>query len=398
MRKIYIIIFVLLSFAFAEDHSIAVLDFSGEEIHADELKSLSAQFRIELLKMDTLRVLDYDDMKSILEVSGYDSPSCNTMTCSVISSMLLDQEWMVAAHIAKIGEVYVVEAHLFNSENGRVLNVVTYDHELSIEGLRTRGIHNVAELLMSSRVPMEVHRRQNLVYIKTNPTGAMVRVGNDTLSGSTPMALDRVMLESRPIIILKELYEPYRLKQLPEDNSDIIYVELQRRVPQIGNVAFGKPLPEGIVIVSNSGEDRFLLKKGTIKFKKLNQGKYHLESNTHIINKGTFNIRHRRTTEVNPEIFLISDIVKEKNRYKLKRNIMIGFLALSSGYRTYLQFESESIYSNYGSSIEDGLNKHNDIEQLDNQKPVVDILSAFFLVPTIYFHAKYLEMDQWLKR
>jgi hypothetical protein len=57
--------------------------------------------------------------------------------------------------------------------------VVTYDHELSIEGLRTRGMHNVAELLMSSRVPMEVHRRQNLVYIKSNPSGAMVRVGND---------------------------------------------------------------------------------------------------------------------------------------------------------------------------------------------------------------------------
>ena len=76
---------------------------------------------------------------------------------------------------------------------------------------------------------------------------------------------------------------------------------------------------------------------------------------------------------------------------------MIGFLGLTSGYRTYLQLESESIYSSYSSSIEDGLNKHNQIEQLDNQKPVINLLSAFFLVPTIYFHAKYLEMDQWLK-
>ena len=245
---------------------------------------------------------------------------------------------------------------------------------------------------------MEVHRRQNLVYIKTNPSGAMVRVGNDTLSGLTPMALDRVMIESRPIIILKKLYEPFRVKQLPEDNSDILYVELQRRVPQIGDVVFGKPLPEGIVIVSKDSEDRFLLKKGTIKFKKLNQGKYHLESNSHIINNGSFNIQHRRTTEVNPDIFLISDIIKERNRYKLKRNIMIGFFGLSSGYRAYLHFESESIYSSYGSTIDNGLNKHNDIEQLDNQKPAINLLSALFLAPSLYFHAKYIEMDQWLKK
>ena len=185
---------------------------------------------------------------------------------------------MVSAHIAKIGEVYVVEARLFNSVNGRVINFITYDHELTLEGLNTRGMHNVAEQLMSSRVPMEVHLRQNLVYIKSKPSGAMLRVGNDTLSGVTPMSIDRTVLESRPIIILKNEYEPFLVKQLPEDNSDILYIELQRRVPQIGDVVFGKPLPKGIIIVSDDGQDRFLLKKGSKSFKKLNQGKYHLES------------------------------------------------------------------------------------------------------------------------
>ena len=398
MRKIYISLIFLLSSALAEDHTIAVLDFTGEDIHVDELKSLSAQFRIELLKMDTLRVLDYDDMNSILEDSGYESSSCYTISCNVISSMLLEQEWMVSAHIAKIGEVYVVEARLFNSDNGRVINVVTYDHELTLEGLNTRGMHNVAELLMSTRVPMEVHRRLNLVYIKSRPSGAMVRVGNDTLSGVTPMSLDRVLLESRPIIILKEAYEPFRIKQLPNDNSDILYIELQRRVPQIGDVVFDKPLPEGIVIVSNNGEDRFLLKKGTKKFNKLNQGKYHLESNLHIINNGSFNIRHRRTTEVNPDIFLISDIVKMRDRYKLKRNLLLGIFGLTVGYRTYLHFESENIYSDYGSTIEEGDSRHKEIEKLDNQKPVVNIISAVILARAIYLHTKYIKMDQWLKR
>lgn len=397
MRKIYICVIFLLSSVNAEDHTIAVLDFTGEGIHADELKSLSEQFRIELLKMDTLKVQDYDDMYRILEDAGYVAPSCNTIACGVISSMLLEQELMVSAHIAKIGEVYVVEARLFNSENGRVINFITYDHELTLEGLNTRGMHNVAEQLMSSRVPMEVHLRQNLVYIKSKPSGAMLRVGNDTLSGVTPMSIDRIVLESRPIIILKNEYEPFLVKQLPEDNSDILYIELQRRVPQIGDVVFGKPLPKGIVIVSDDGQDRFLLKKGSKSFKKLNQGKYHLESNSHIINNGSFNIKHRRVTEVNPDIYLISNIIKMRDTYKFKRNIFLSILSISISYRTYLQYESENIYSDYGSTFDESALKHDQIDELDKQKPLINILSGITIIPAYYYHAKYLEMNQWLK-
>jgi hypothetical protein len=398
MRKIYICLVFFLASVNAEDHTIAVLDFTGEGIHVDELKSLSKQFRIELLKMDTLQVQEYEDMYSILEDAGYEAPSCNTVACGVISSMLLEQELIVSAHIAKIGEVYVVEARLFNSENGRVINFITYDSELSLEGLSTRGMHNVAELLMSSRVPMEVHLRQNLVYIKSKPSGAMIRVGNDTLTGLTPMALDRIVLESRPVIILKNEYEPFRLKQLPDDNSDILYIELQRKVPQIGDVVFGKPIPKGIVIVSDDGKDRFLLKKGTKKIRKLNQGKYHLESNSHIINNGSFNIKHRRVTQVNPDIYLISNIIKMRDSYKFKRNIFLSILGISIGYRSYLQYESQNIYSDYGSTLDEGSLKHDQVDELDKQKPLVNILSGIIIIPTYYYHAKYLEMNQWLKK
>ena len=89
MRKILLSIILCFSALFADDHTIAVLDFSGEGIHTDELKSLSEQFRMELLKMDTLRVLDYSDMLSILADYGYDSKPCFTVECGVISSMLL---------------------------------------------------------------------------------------------------------------------------------------------------------------------------------------------------------------------------------------------------------------------------------------------------------------------
>ena len=391
------ILSILTAYLFADDHTISVLDFTGEGVVDTELQSLSELFRVELLKQDTLKVMDYEDMKQVLSIAGYDDPKCSTIECAVISSMLLDTEWMATIHIAKIGDVFMSEGRLYASKTGRVINVVTYDHELSLEGLRTRGMHNLAEMLMSTRVPMEVHERQDLVYIKTKPAGAMVRIGLDTLGGFTPMALDRVVVESRPIVLIKKGFEPFRLKHLPEDESDIIYIELQHLVPQIGHIAFEEPVPEGIVIVSTDGATRFLVEEGAIVYEKLGAGTYHLESGQYIIHNGVFQISHRRTTHVNPQFHDMLLIEKDRDKYKFKRNLLIGSLVITAGYRGYLQYESENIYKSYGSEILEGDANHKQIEELDQLKPIMDGISVFTIFPIIYYHGKYLQMKRWLQ-
>jgi hypothetical protein len=391
------ILSILTAYLFADDHTISVLDFTGEGVVDTELEALSELFRVELLRQDTLKVMDYGDMNQVLSIAGYDDLKCSTIECAVISSMLLDTEWMATIHIAKIGDVFMTEGRLYESETGRVINVVTYDHELSMEGLKTRGMHNLAEMLMSTRVPMEVHERQNLVYIKTKPAGAMVRVGRDTLGGLTPMALDRVVVESRPIILLKKGFEPYRLKHLPEDESDIIYVELQQLVPPIGHVAFEAPVPKGIVIVSDDGTSRFLVEEGAVEYKKLDAGSYHLESGQYVIHNDDFRIRHRRTTHVNPQFHDILLIEKNRDSYKFKRNLLIGSLVIAAVYRGYLQSESEKIYKSYGSDILEGDANHKQIEVLDQLKPIMDGVSVFTIFPIIYYHGKYLQMKRWLE-
>ncbi|MBT3479551.1 MAG: hypothetical protein HOA15_04605 [Candidatus Marinimicrobia bacterium] len=398
MRNFLFILTILSAQLFADDHSIAVLDFTGEGIHVSELKTLSEQFRIELLKQDSLRVMDYNDMALVLSNAGYEKPECTTMECAVIISMLLEREWMAKIHIAKIGEVYVSEGRLFDSNSGRVINVVNYDHELSMEGLISRGMHNLAEMLMSTRIPMDIHTGKNLVYIKTKPKGAMVRVGRDTLNGVTPMPLDRVVFESRPIILLKTGFEPYRLKYLPEDDSDVIFVELQHSVLQIGTLVFPNPVPEDIAIVSEDGEDRFLIDEGALEVKQLTAGKYTLESKEFIINDGDFRIRHRRTTHVSPVFHRVLDVEKDRDRYKLKRNLLIGTIILSVGTRGYLQFKSGQLYNDYSSENPESDIRHKKIEQLDQMKPIMDGISLLPVFPIIYYHAKYLKMNRRLEQ
>ncbi len=395
MRNIILSLF-LFSSLLADDHTIAVLDFSGENIHKDELKNLSAVFRTELLQMDTLRVLNYDDMSDVLIDYG-NTTSCSSLECAVIASMLLDQEWLVSAHVSKIGDVFLIEARLIESSTGRVINAVSYDYDLSIEGLYTRGMHNLSDLVMSKRIPLEIHKRQNLVYFKTNPTGAMVRVGNDTLSGTTPLAVDRVVVESRPIVVFKEDYKPFRVERLQDDDSDIIFIKLKLKVPKIGNVVFKEPVPDDISINSSIDNSVLLIDEGNDRIDNLPAGNYRLVSDTYVIKNNYFTIKHRRTTKSSPVYYPIKEIVDKKSFYLKRRNIYLQILGGGLTYRSFITIRSSYLYNQYTANSDNADKRHRTIDNLDNQKPVLDVFSSLTIFPIVYYHAKFLEMERWLK-
>lgn len=395
MRNIILSLF-LFSSLLADDHTIAVLDFSGENIHKDELKNLSAVFRTELLQMDTLRVLNYDDMSDVLIDYG-NTTSCSSLECAVIASMLLDQEWLVSAHVSKIGDVFLIEARLIESSTGRVINAVSYDYDLSIEGLYTRGMHNLSDLVMSKRIPLEIHKRQNLVYFKTNPTGAMVRVGNDTLSGTTPLAVDRVVVESRPIIVFKEDYKPFRVERLQDDDSDIIFIKLKLKVPKIGNVVFKEPVPDDISINSSIDNSVLLIDEGNDRIDNLPAGNYRLVSDTYVIKNNSFTIKHRRTTKSSPVYYPIKEIVDKKSFYLKRRNIYLQILGGGLTYRSFITIRSSYLYNQYTANSDNADKRHRTIDNLDNQKPILDVFSSLTIFPIVYYHAKFLEMERWLK-
>ena len=395
MRNIILSLF-LFSSLLADDHTIAVLDFSGENIHKDELKNLSAVFRRELLQMDTLRVLNYDDMSDVLIDYG-NTTSCSSLECAVIASMLLDQEWLVSAHVSKIGDVFLIEARLIESSTGRVINAVSYDYDLSIEGLYTRGMHNLSDLVMSKRIPLEIHKRQNLVYFKTNPTGAMVRVGNDTLSGTTPLAVDRVVVESRPIVVFKEDYKPFRVERLQDDDSDIIFIQLKLKVPKIGNVVFKEPVPDDISINSSIDNSVLLIDKGNDRIDNLPAGNYRLVSDTYVIKNNSFTIKHRRTTKSSPVYYPIKEIIDKKSFYLKRRNIYLQILGGGLTYRLFITIRSSYLYNQYTVNSDNADKRHRTIDNLDNQKPILDVFSSLTIFPIVYYHAKFLEMERWLK-
>ena len=100
---------------------------------------------------------------------------------------------------------------------------------------------------------------------------------------------------------------------------------------------------------------------------------------------------------MNPKFHDILLIEKDRDKYKFKRNILIGSLVITAGYRGYLQYESENIYKSYGSNILEGDENHKQIEALDQLKPIMDGISIFTIFPILYYQARYMQMNRWLR-
>lgn len=369
--------------------NLAVLDFTGEEIAEKHLLSLADVLRSELIHFDTLSVMEREDMSAVLANNGVEQLKCSAYDCAVVAGLLLDVDLLVTVDVTKIGEVYLVQGRLYDPEEGRVLNTVTYDHELTLEGLLSRGMKNVALMLISRRIPFPAHKMKELVYIQSIPTGAKVMVGKEEMEGVTPLALDRVIVESQRITVIKEKYEKYVINSLPKDDSRVFFVKLNPLDPAAfqGNLAFAEPMPGGIYILSEDGETSLLVPEGATELNALQMGRYNLNSDQFIIQNGIFNIKPRKTTRIKP-IFIQRALLEKKLKWhRIKRNMLFTSAILTMGYRVYLENTADEQYQKYLGDPQQPTSLRASVEQEDKLKPILVGSSVSFLVPAIYQQA-----------
>ncbi len=396
MKHFLITTLVCLSTVLAE-HSIAVLDFTGEGLTQSTLDSLAETLRMELVRFDTLNVLDRTEMNQTL--SGYELTTCPSYDCAVVAGLILDVDFLVNTQILKVGEVMVVQSQLYDPPTGRAINTVTYDRENSVDGLFSRGMKNVALMLMSQRIPLIVHQAKEMVYIHTQPPGAQVMIGSDTLPQVTPVALERVVVESKSIKVVKDQYKPFLVKKLPAvDASRVIFVHLNPLHPVIktGTVVFQSPVPEGVYLVPEKDNTRLVIEPETTALKDLETGSYRLESDHYVILTGPFKVYPQRITRLKLELVERKSLRSRKKKLKRKRNLLVAGTLLSIGYRAYLQYAADKNYQAYLKDSTHPETLRTLVEDQDRLKPYLAGLALANFFPVIYYQFKIRELNRLL--
>jgi len=139
-----IIILLCLCGGLLAQTNIAVIDFTGKNVSAEEASALTDRLRIELFKTKKFTVIERERMDTILKEQGFQLSDCTDDACIVEMGQLVGVEQIVAGSVSRVGRVYSIAARIIGVEKGDLVNIATFDHEGEIGDLLKFGMQNIA--------------------------------------------------------------------------------------------------------------------------------------------------------------------------------------------------------------------------------------------------------------
>lgn len=114
---------------------VAILDLEGRGISDLEAATLTDRLRSEMVEVGAFVVVERGQMEMLLEEQGFQQTGCTSAECAVEVGKLLGVQKMVTGSIGKLGELYTVDARMFDVQTGEIERVSKREHRGGIEGL-----------------------------------------------------------------------------------------------------------------------------------------------------------------------------------------------------------------------------------------------------------------------
>jgi len=148
----YLSLMLFIGLPFAQDITIAVLEFEGKGVSQSETSTLTDRLRDEILKKGVYNVLERGLMDDVLKEQGFQQSGCVTSECAVEVGNMLGVQQMIGGSIGKVGNMYTVSARIIDVGTGEVLKSANYDLIGGIEELLMNGMNQVASELSGIRL------------------------------------------------------------------------------------------------------------------------------------------------------------------------------------------------------------------------------------------------------
>ena len=135
-------------------NTIAVINFDGKNVSAEEASALTDRLRIELFRTSRFKVFEREKMNAILDEQGFQLADCTSDACIVQMGQLIGVQQIVAGSVSHVGTVYSIAARVIDVERGEMLNIATFDYEGPIGDLLKFGMREVALQLAGLAAPV----------------------------------------------------------------------------------------------------------------------------------------------------------------------------------------------------------------------------------------------------
>jgi len=226
----YISLLLFIGLAFAQDITIAVLDFEGQGVSQSETKTLTDRLRDEMFKTGVYIVLERGKMDEVLKEQGFQQSGCVTSECAVEVGNMLGVQQMIGGSIGKVGNIYTVSARVIDVQTGEVLKSANYDHIGDIGQLLIKGMKEVVNQLITGRkVKRSViqTKGKGTLYITSTPSSADVWVDGYKVEGKTPLTIPDLDEGSHTLQFVKDDYELTKAVSVKADQINKVDVVLE---------------------------------------------------------------------------------------------------------------------------------------------------------------------------
>jgi len=135
--------------------TVAVLDFIGKGVSAEEASVLTDKLRGELVNSGTVQVIERGAMDEILREQGFQQSGCTSNECIVEVGQLIGVRFMVAGSIGKIEKTFLLSVRLINVATSRIEKNVQREITGTLTDVLKDAIAEVAAELTTSETSPE---------------------------------------------------------------------------------------------------------------------------------------------------------------------------------------------------------------------------------------------------
>ena len=150
--------------------TVAVLDFEGRGISAQEAQTLTDRFTTSLASTKKVIMVERGTMNDVLEEQGFEAGECASDECAAEVGAMLGVEFMISGAIGKLGDTYTIDAKMFSVATGAAESMKSITYSGKVDGLITE-IEVLAWEILGLNAPRSLNKKRNKDYSGVSAQG-----------------------------------------------------------------------------------------------------------------------------------------------------------------------------------------------------------------------------------
>lgn len=174
--------------------SLAVSDFQGRGVSAEEALTLSDRYTAEIMQTGRFQVLERSRISEIMKEHAFRQSWCNDAACAVEIGRLIAVRKMVIGAVSRVGGIFTVNVRMVDVETGAIETNLSEDCDCGLEEVLTGVLGRMASKMAGTAgkgegAVVSLDKGDASLFVKSTPEGARVLVDGRIMDGVTPLTV-----------------------------------------------------------------------------------------------------------------------------------------------------------------------------------------------------------------